>query len=154
MLGFAKAHPDLQQRESFVQATSSGYTVITAALISSQGRLLVAQRPAGKKFGLLWEFPGGKVEPGEGFEESIVREIREELCLEIRVRGLFKTISRREPGFEMDLYAYWCEICSGTLCLIEHVALKWVTPSELKSMEFTKADRLLMPFLEKLPGFP
>ena len=59
--------------------------IVTAALISSQGRLFVAQRPPWKKFGLLWEFPGGKVEPGEGLEQSLVREIKEELCLDIRV---------------------------------------------------------------------
>ncbi|MCL5406499.1 MAG: (deoxy)nucleoside triphosphate pyrophosphohydrolase [Deltaproteobacteria bacterium] len=137
-----------------MKESSTGLVVITTALITSKGRLLVAQRPPLKKFGLLWQFPGGKVEPGEGFEESLVREIREELCLDIRVRSLFKTISRREPGFEVDLHAYWCEICGGSLCLREHVALKWVTMSELKGMEFTKADRLLMPFLEKLAEFP
>jgi 8-oxo-dGTP diphosphatase len=137
-----------------VQETSTGFVVITSALITSRGRLLVAQRPPQKKFGLLWQFPGGKVEPGEGLEESLVREIKEELCLDIRVRGLFKTVSRREPGFEVDLHAYWCEISGGTLRLLEHVALKWVTVSELKNMEFTKADRLLIPFLETLPAFP
>ncbi|MDR3567232.1 MAG: (deoxy)nucleoside triphosphate pyrophosphohydrolase [Syntrophobacteraceae bacterium] len=136
-----------------MQETSTGFVVITAALITSLGRLLVAKRPPGKKFGLLWQFPGGKVEPGEGLEESLVREIREELCLDIRVRSLFKTISRREPGFEVDLHAYWCEICGGTLHLLEHVAIEWVTPSELKGMQFTKADCLLIPFLEKLPRF-
>lgn len=128
--------------------------VVTAALITSEGRLLVAQRPPWKKFGLLWEFPGGKVEPGEGLEESLVREIKEELCLDIRVRGLFKNISRKEPDFEVDLHAYWCEIYGGTLRLLEHVAFMWANLSELKGMDFTKADRLLIPFLEKLPKLP
>ena len=127
---------------------------VTAALIISRGRLLVAQRPPWKKFGLLWEFPGGKVEPGEGLEESLVREIKEELCLDIRVHGLFKNISQREPDFEIDLHAYWCRIYGGTLCLLEHVAFMWAKLPELKQMDFTKADRLLIPFLEKLPEFP
>ena len=127
---------------------------VTAALISSQGRLLVAQRPPWKKFGLLWEFPGGKVEPGEGLEESLVREIREELCLDIRVQSLFKIISRKGPDFEIDLHAYWCKISGGTLCLLEHVAITWAGLPELKQMDFTAADRLLIPFLEKLPEFP
>lgn len=128
--------------------------IVTAALISSQGRLFVAQRPPWKKFGLLWEFPGGKVEPGEGLEQSLVREIREELCLDIRVRGLFKKISQQEPDFAIDLHAYWCAISGGTLRLTEHIAFKWADLSELKQIDFTQADRLLVPFLESLPVFP
>ena len=138
---------------SFGEETSN-FMKVTAALITSQGRLLVAQRPPWKKFGLLWEFPGGKVEPGEGLEESLVREIKEELCLDICVNGLFKNISRQEPDFEIDLHAYWCRICGGTLCLLEHVAFMWANLPELKQMDFTKADCLLIPFLEGLPGFP
>jgi mutator protein MutT len=134
--------------------TSTGLVVITAALIASRGRLLVARRPPGKKFGLLWEFPGGKVEPGEGLEESLAREIKEELCLDIAVRDLFKTISQREPGMAVDLHAYWCEILSGSLCLHAHVALKWATIPELKDLPLTQADRLLMPFLEALSKLP
>jgi 8-oxo-dGTP diphosphatase len=127
---------------------------VTAALIPSQGRLFVAQRPPLKRFGLLWEFPGGKVEPGEGLEQSLIREIREELCLDIKVRGLFRTIRQQDIEPPIDLHAYWCEICGGTLCLSEHVAFMWVNVSELKRMNFTKADRLLIPFLESLPEFP
>jgi 8-oxo-dGTP diphosphatase len=114
----------------------------------------VAQRPPSKKFGLLWEFPGGKVEPGEGLEQSLIREIREELCLDIKVRGLFRTIRQQDLEPPIDLHAYWCEISGGTLCLSEHVAFMWVNVSELKQMNFTKADRLLIPFLESLPEFP
>ena len=128
--------------------------IVTAALISSQGRLFVAQRPPWKKFGLLWEFPGGKVEPGEGLEQSLVREIKEELCLDIHVRGLFRKISQQGPDFAIDLHAYWCAICGGTLCLIEHIAFMWANLSELKQIDFTQADRLLIPFLESLPVFP
>jgi len=127
---------------------------VTAALISSQGRLFVAQRPPWKKFGLLWEFPGGKVEPGEGLEQSLVREIKEELCLDIRVRGLFKKISQHDSDFSIELHAYWCVICGGTLRLVEHVAFMWADLAELKRIDFTQADRLLIPFLESLPGFP
>lgn len=128
--------------------------LVTAALISSQGRLFVAQRPPWKKFGLLWEFPGGKVEPGEGLEQSLVREIKEELCLDICVRGLFKKISQQGPDFAIDLHAYWCTICGGTLVLSEHIAFKWASLSELKGIDFTQADRLLIQFLESLPAFP
>ena len=127
---------------------------VTAALIPSQGRLFVAQRPPSKKFGLLWEFPGGKVEPGEGLEQSLIREIREELSLDIKVRGLCRTIRQQDPELAISLHAYWCEIRGGTLCLSEHVAFMWANMSELKQINFTKADRLLIPFLESLPEFP
>ena len=126
---------------------------VTAALIPSQGRLFVAQRPPWKRFGLLWEFPGGKVEPGEGLEQSLIREIREELCLDIKVRGLFRTICQQDLEPAIDLHAYWCEISGGTLCLSEHVAFMWANISELKQINLTRADRLLIPFLESLPEF-
>ncbi len=126
---------------------------VTAALIPSQGRLFVAQRPPCKKFGLLWEFPGGKVEPGESLEQSLIREIREELCLDIKVLGLFRTIRQQEAEPSIDLHAYWCEISGGTLCLSEHVAFMWANISELKQINLTRADRLLIPFLESLPEF-
>lgn len=144
----------LQAVRSLWEGASIGSMKVTAALIASEGRLLVAQRPSWKKFGLLWEFPGGKVEPGEGLEESLVREIKEELCLDIGVRGFFKEISLQGHDLEVNLYAYWCEIRGGTLQLLEHVAIKWANPSEFKQMDFTKADRLLITFLEKLPELP
>ncbi len=127
---------------------------VTAALIPSQGRLFVAQRPPWKKFGLLWEFPGGKVEPGESLQQSLVREIREELCLDITVRSLFKNICHEEEDFGIDLHAFWCEISGGTLCLSEHVAFRWANLSELKRIHLTRADCLLIPFLEDLPELP
>ncbi len=127
---------------------------VTAALILSEGRLFVAQRPPWKKFGLLWEFPGGKVEPGEGLEQSLIREIREELCLDINVHSLFKNICHDEADFEIDLHAFWCEISGGTLCLSEHVAFKWANVSELKLIDLTRADCLLIPFLENLSELP
>ncbi len=127
---------------------------VTAALIPLQGRLFVGQRPPWKKFGLLWEFPGGKVEPGEGLEQSLIREIKEELCLDIIVRELFGRICHGEHDFGIDLHAYWCEVISGRLCLSAHVAFMWANLPELKQINFTRADRLLIPFLENVPEFP
>jgi 8-oxo-dGTP diphosphatase len=134
--------------------TGCGFMRVTAALIISRGRLFVAQRPPWKKFGLLWEFPGGKVEPGESLEESLVREIKEELCLDIRVHGLFKNIFQQDRDIEIDLHAFWCEISGGTLRLLEHVACMWADVSQLKDMDFTRADRFLIPHLEGLSELP
>jgi 8-oxo-dGTP diphosphatase len=118
------------------------------------GMLFVAQRPPWKKFGMLWEFPGGKVEAGENLVDSLVREIREELCLDIAVRGLFRSISHREKDFSIHLHAFWCGVVGGELCLKEHIAFQWAGVPDLKMITFTRADRLLIPFLEELRELP
>ncbi|MFZ2447299.1 MAG: (deoxy)nucleoside triphosphate pyrophosphohydrolase [Syntrophobacteraceae bacterium] len=133
---------------------SPAYLSVTAALMTSGGRLFVARRPPWKKFGLLWEFPGGKVEPGEDLRGSLAREIKEELCLDVTVRDLFRTVSHREEDFAIHLHAYWCSVRGGKLCLREHVAFRWANLSELGNIDLTGADRLLIPFLEKLPELP
>ena len=130
------------------------YSRVTAALIPVQGRLFIAQRPPQKKFGLLWEFPGGKVEAGESLEDSLIREIREELCWEIRVGGLFQRIRCRLPDLSIDLYAFWCEILGGTLCLREHVAYQWTSVRELIQFGFTEVDHQLVLMLQALPELP
>lgn len=127
---------------------------VTAALIASNGRLFVAQRPPWKRFGLLWEFPGGKVEPGEKREHSLVREIREELCLDITICSFFRTISHSDEDFAIDLHAYWCAVHGGRFCMKDHVAFKWARVSELRDLDLTIADRMLIPFLEQIPELP
>lgn len=127
---------------------------VTAALITVEGRLFIAQRPPQKKFGLQWEFPGGKVEPGERLEDSLVREIREELCWEITVGELFRSLQHCYLDFNIDLYAYWCRIRSGQLCLREHVSYRWARVKELREFNFTSADRHLLDCLERLPELP
>ncbi len=127
---------------------------VTAALITLNDRLFIAQRPSHKRFGLSWEFPGGKVEPGETLEESLAREIREELCWTVRVERFFRLISHRDEHFSIDLYAFWCRVIGGELCLREHVAYRWVLPVELNAYPLTQADRELTTFLISLPGLP
>ena len=130
------------------------YPKVTAALLARQGRLLIAQRPSDKRFGLRWEFPGGKVEPREGLKESLAREIREELCLDVAVGHLFRLVKYRADDFGIDLYAYWCSISGGELRLREHVAVEWVFPEDLGRFDLTQADRVLVPFLLALPELP
>lgn len=130
------------------------YLSVTAALIAVEGRLFIAQRPPWKRFGLLWEFPGGKIEPGEGSHESLIREIREELCLDVRVLDLFRTIYHSDDDFTLCLHAYWCAITGGSLCMNEHIAFRWAEVAELRTINFTKADRLLIPPLESLVQLP
>jgi len=127
---------------------------VTAALIPEHGRLFVAQRASHKKFGLMWEFPGGKVEAGETLEESLAREIAEELCWEIRVGDFFRLIHHESPGLCIDLYAFWCTILGGSLCLREHAACCWASPEELRTFCLTPPDLGLLPFIENLEELP
>lgn len=127
---------------------------VTAALIPSEGRIFIAQRPSHKKFGLLWEFPGGKVEVGETLEESLEREIREELCWKVRVGSLFKKVRYEGDNLRLDLHAFWCTIQGGAFRLREHAAYCWASPGQLKEFHFTEADRELLPLIEGLGALP
>jgi len=130
------------------------YYRVTAALITVHGRLFIAQRPPNKKFGLCWEFPGGKVDLDESLEHCLQREIREELNWEIRVGELFEHIRHEQDTFRIDLFAFWSGICGGRLELREHVACDWVSVPALHRYAFTQADRLLIERLERLASLP
>ena len=136
------AHPDLSSLQ------------VTAALIVIHDRIFIGQRPPAKKFGLQWEFPGGKVESGEELEDSLAREIYEELCWLIQVGSLFKHLRYDYPDFSIDLFAYWCTIREGNMCLREHVAYRWASLGELARYHFTAADRQLIRHLQELNKLP
>jgi len=127
---------------------------VTAALIVVQNRLFIGQRPPTKKFGLQWEFPGGKVESGEKLEDSLVREIKEELCWDVDVGNLFQHLRHNYSDFTIDLFAYWCNIKEGSLCLKEHIAYRWACLEELDNFNFTTADKQLVRYLLELTKLP
>lgn len=96
----------------------------------------------------LWEFPGGKVEPGELPEQALKREIMEELDVKIRVEGLIKRVEYDYPEFHLIMDCYWCELLGGHLVLKEALDAKWLDKSKLYSVQWLPADQMLLPEIE------
>jgi len=120
---------------------------VSAALIFRGGKLLITRRHAHSHLGGLWEFPGGKREAHETYEQCLVREIREELGVEISVGALFEEISHAYPEKSVHLKFFVCQLLSGEPQPLDCAAVKWVDRSELEAHEFPAADAQL---LEKL----
>ena len=121
---------------------------VVAAVIQDRGRVFATQRGYGPyKDG--WEFPGGKVEPGESPEQALVREIREELDTEIAVGKKLAQVEYDYPDFHLSMGCYLCEILSGRLTLLEHESARWLTPGELDSVEWLPADLSVIEVLKK-----
>ena len=112
---------------------------VVAAVIRRDGRIFATQRGYGA-FKDGWEFPGGKIEPGETPEQALVREIREELDTEIRVGDLIERVEYDYPDFHLSMDCYWCEVVEGHLELKEHEAARWLSREELFSVDWLPAD--------------
>ena len=112
---------------------------VVAAVIRKGNRIFATQRGYGE-FKDGWEFPGGKIEPGETPQEALVREIREELETEIRVGDLIDTIEYDYPAFHLSMDCFWCEILEGSLELKEHEAAKWLDRESLYTVDWLPAD--------------
>ena len=119
---------------------------VTCAIIEREGLVLAAQRSEAMRHPLQWEFPGGKLEPGESLEECIVREIREELDLEVRVIGALPAQTHINPkGMEVRLHPFRCIITGGELLPKEHAGVQWLQPRDLSALNWVAAD---VPVLE------
>jgi mutator protein MutT len=130
--------PDLAIRHS------SFVIEVSAALIFRAGKLLITQRHAKSHLGGLWEFPGGKREAGESFEACLVREIREELGVEISVGDLFEEITHTYPEKSVHLKFFRCTLTAGEPQPLDCAALKWIDQSQLAAHEFPAADAQLL----------
>ena len=122
-------------------------TEVVAALIRDTDRVLICQRPAHKARGMLWEFVGGKVEPGESREEALIRECQEELAITISVGDIFTEVTHTYPDLTIHLTVFNAEITAGVPRKLEHNDLRWITADELDRYAFCPADQ---PIVEKL----
>jgi 8-oxo-dGTP diphosphatase len=134
------------------QAALPTVLVVAAALIDPDGRVLIAQRPEGKALAGLWEFPGGKVEPGERPEAALIRELREELGIDVKEACLapFVFASHAYESFHLLMPLYLCRRWSGVVVRHEHAALAWVKPNKLSEYPMPPADEPLVAWLRDL----
>ena len=117
--------------------------VVAAIIHDEQNRVFATQRGYGE-WKDYWEFPGGKMEPGESPEEALKREIWEELETRIVIERFVKTIEWDYPTFHLTMHCYWCRVESGDLTLKEHEAARWLGKDELSSVNWLPADLQLL----------
>lgn len=129
---------------------SKKITEVVAALIWEGNRFLACQRPAHKARGLLWEFVGGKVEPGESREEALVRECREELAVTVETDEIFMEVTHEYPDITVHLTLFHVRIAEGEPQKIEHHDIRWLTVDEIDQYEFCPADEEILLRLRRL----
>ena len=125
-------------------------TEVVAALIWRGERFLACQRPAHKARGLLWEFVGGKVEPGESPQQALIRECREELDVTVEVGEVFMEVEHHYPDLTVHLTLFHASIPSGEPRKLEHNDIRWITVDEIDQYAFCPADEEILERLKQL----
>lgn len=125
-------------------------TEVVAALIWDKNRFMICQRPAHKARGSLWEFVGGKVEPGERKEEALIRECREELGVTVDVGDIFMEVTHKYPDITVHLTLFSASIREGVPQKLEHQDIRWITAAQIKEFAFCPADREILEKLKQL----
>ena len=120
--------------------------VVAAVIYDSEGRVLATQCAPHKHNG-GWEFPGGKIEPGEDARDAVVREIYEELSVQVKVGKLLHTVEWDYPAFHLRMFCYACRILSGEPQLKEHVDRRWLSKESINTVDWLPADVDLLPHL-------
>ena len=131
------------------QITVSGTIILRINPQTNKKEIFTTQRGYGDWKG-WWEFPGGKLEPGETPEQCIVREIKEELDTDVKAERILGVVDYDYPNFHLTMHCILCNIISGKLTLLEHEAAKWVTKETLRSIEWLPADQLILDKVEEL----
>ena len=119
-------------------------TQVVAALIWDGNRFMICQRPAHKARGLLWEFVGGKVEPGETKQQALIRECREELDIELNVGDVFMEVLHEYPDLTVALTLFHATIQRGEPKKLEHHDIQWITPAQIHQYDFCPADEEIL----------
>ena len=119
-------------------------TSVVAALIWDNDKFMICQRPATKSCALLWEFVGGKVEPGETKQQALIRECQEELAVTLAVQDVFMEVDHVYPDLTVHLTLFNASIAEGTPRKIEHNDLRWITVEEIDQYEFCPADEEIL----------
>ena len=119
-------------------------TEVVAALIWNKDKFMICQRPAHKARELLWEFVGGKVEPGETKEQALIRECQEELAVTLSVGDVFMDVIHDYPDLTVHLTLFNATIAEGEPQKLEHNDIEWITPSEISNYEFCPADKEIL----------
>ena len=122
---------------------------VVAALIWDRDQFMICQRPAHKARGLLWEFVGGKTEPGESKEQALIRECREELDVEIQVGNVFLEVTHEYTDLTVHLSLFYASIVRGIPQKLEHQDLRWITPQEIENYAFCPADQVILDKLRR-----
>ncbi|GHO65732.1 NUDIX hydrolase [Ktedonobacter sp. SOSP1-52] len=121
--------------------------VVTAAILNLNGKILIAKRKKGDTLENKWEFPGGKIEPGESPEQCLAREMLEEFGVTVQVQDFVCSSTYRYQHIEIELLAYNVRYIDGQFSLHDHQEIQWVTPSDLQAYDFAAAD---VPIVHKL----
>lgn len=124
-------------------------TQVVAALIWNGDRFLACQRPPQKARGRMWEFVGGKVEPGETRQQALIRECREELGITVSVGEIFMELDHVYPDLTIHLTLFCASIVQGTPRLLEHMDLRWMTAEEIDHYTFCPADQQILEAIKK-----
>lgn len=117
---------------------------VVAALIWDKDKFMICQRPAHKARSLLWEFVGGKVEPGETKEQALIRECQEELAITLHIGDMFMDVIHEYPDLTVHLSLFNATITEGMPQKLEHNDIRWITPNEIPKFEFCPADEELL----------
>lgn len=117
---------------------------VVAALLWQGDRFMICQRPAHKARGLLWEFVGGKVEPGETKAQALVRECREELAVTVSVGDVFMDVVHAYPDITVHLTLFHAALAEGVPQKLEHADIRWITPQEIPKYSFCPADEEIL----------
>ena len=127
-------------------------TEVAAAIIRDGDRFMICRRPAHKARGLMWEFPGGKVEKGETKEQALIRECREELAVTLHVGDVFMEVTHEYPDITVCLTLFNAEIKEGTPQMLEHSDIRWITANEIDEYTFCPADKEVLEKLKREKG--